>query len=66
MEKIETEKLQTVELKTRRHKLGLSQAQLATKLGTTQNTIYRWENGLMKIQNPMILDRALKDLEKIN
>lgn len=50
-------------LKRRRKGLELSQANLALKLGTTTNTIARWEREEMKIQNPVLLDLALKFLE---
>ncbi len=32
---------------SRRETLGLSQRALATELGTSQNAIYEWENGLV-------------------
>jgi transcriptional regulator with XRE-family HTH domain len=48
----------------RRKQLGLNQTVLAEKLGTTQNTISRWENGTIEIQNPVMLDLALKTLER--
>jgi transcriptional regulator with XRE-family HTH domain len=50
-------------LRERRQRLGLSQTGLAEKLGTTQNTISRWEQGTIEIQNPEMLDLALKTLE---
>lgn len=37
------------QLKSIRERLGLTQAQLATKLGVTRNTINRWEMGLHPI-----------------
>ena len=54
------------ELKRRRDNLNLSQTVLAQKLGTTQNTISRWENGTIEIQNPEMLDLALQTLEREN
>lgn len=54
------------ELKQRREKLGLSQASLAQKLGTSTNTVARWEREEMKIQNPEMLNLALKTLEREN
>lgn len=33
------------EMKTRREDLGLAQAELAERVGVTQQTISRWENG---------------------
>ena len=56
--------MKNTELLERRKKLGLSQTNLAEKLGTTQNTISRWENGTMEIQNPKMLDLALQTLER--
>ena len=36
-------------LKEKRKALNLSQAQLAEKLGVKENTIYRWEKGILPI-----------------
>jgi transcriptional regulator with XRE-family HTH domain len=52
------------ELRTRREKLGLSQSALAQLLGTTQNTISRWELETLPIEKPQMLDLALEALEK--
>jgi transcriptional regulator with XRE-family HTH domain len=52
------------QLKERRENLKFSQTKMAELLGTTQNTIYRWETNRMKIQNPEMLDLALKTLER--
>jgi len=51
------------ELRKRREGLGLSQSALAARLGTTQNTISRWELGEMEIEKPAMLDLALQALE---
>lgn len=52
------------ELKQRREKLGLTQSSLAKLLGTTQNTIARNERGDSPIQNPTMMDLALKTIER--
>jgi len=51
------------ELRERREGLGLSQAALASKLGTNQITISRWESDKLRIERPAMLDLALKALE---
>ncbi len=51
------------QLRERREKLGLSQSALASKLGTTQNTISRWELETLPIERPQMLDLALRTLE---
>lgn len=51
------------DLRKRREKLGLTQTALACLLGTTQNTISRWELGLLSIEKPQMLDLALQALE---
>jgi transcriptional regulator with XRE-family HTH domain len=38
------------QLKALRARLGLTQAQLAEKLGVERNTVNRWEMGLLPIQ----------------
>ena len=53
------------EIATRRKQLGLSQTELAKKIGTTQETISRWETGKTQMQYPIMLDQALKFLEKL-
>ncbi len=40
------------ELRRARAALGLTQAQLAERLGVTQNTVARWEVGLRGIPEP--------------
>lgn len=52
------------ELKLRRDNLNMTQTSLAEKLGTSTNTVARWEREEMKIQNPKTLDLALKTLER--
>jgi transcriptional regulator with XRE-family HTH domain len=41
------------ELRRLRSGLGLTQAQLADKVGVTQNTVARWEIGLRRIPEPV-------------
>ena len=50
------------ELRDRRHKLDLTQEQLARLLGVTVNTIARWERGC-PIGHPTMLDTTLRMLE---
>jgi transcriptional regulator with XRE-family HTH domain len=45
--------------------LGLSQAELAAKLGRPTNTVARWERGELAIEAPETLDLALKWLEHL-
>lgn len=52
------------QLRERRKKLGLSQASLAKLLNVAENTIARNERGVNPIQNPTMLDLALKTLER--
>lgn len=52
------------ELRERREKLGLSQSALAQQLGTTQNTISRWELGTLQIEKSQMLELALEALKK--
>ncbi len=51
------------ELRARRHRLGLTQAQLAEYLGVATNTVARWERGEMRIAHPEMLRAMLKQLE---
>jgi putative transcriptional regulator len=44
------------ELRTLRYDLGLTQEQLAVRLGVTVVTINRWENGRAK-PSPLALDK---------
>jgi transcriptional regulator with XRE-family HTH domain len=52
------------ELRARREGLGLSQSALAARLGTTQNTVSRWELETLPIEKPEMLDLALRALEQ--
>jgi transcriptional regulator with XRE-family HTH domain len=47
-----------------RLKLGLSQSELAAALGTDQAWISRAESGRAPIRNPLMLERALRDVER--
>ena len=49
------------ELKALRARLGLTQAELADKLGVERNTVNRWEMGLLPIQK--ITELAVSYLE---
>ena len=49
------------ELLSRRRALGLSQAELATRLGVATNTVARWERGERAI--PPYLQLALQVIE---
>lgn len=51
------------DLKARRETLGLTQAQLADKLGIAANTIARWERGEREPEGGNMLDLALRYLE---
>jgi DNA-binding XRE family transcriptional regulator len=42
------------ELKQVRAYLGLTQAEMAQKIGVTRNTVARWEVGLRRIPEPII------------
>jgi len=52
-----------VELRGRRRALGLSQANLAELLTVPENTIARWERGVVGIRHPGLLSLALEALE---
>ena len=45
----------TDDLRSRRHRLGLTQKQLGVLLGVSSNTITRWEAGLVKMSRTAIL-----------
>jgi transcriptional regulator with XRE-family HTH domain len=45
-----------------RRALGLTQRELAERLGVPQATIWRWESGQHPIQHPTILRLALEQL----
>lgn len=51
------------EIKTRRNKLGLTQSELAERLGVATNTVSRWELGTSEPESGPMLDLALKYLE---
>lgn len=48
-----------IRLKQRRTEAGLTQQQLAEGLGTTQQTIARWETGKTAIPSPVLKDLAI-------
>lgn len=49
------------ELKTRRKNLGLTQAQLAQILDVKENTVFRWEKGILPISRTVEL--AFENIE---
>ena len=51
------------ELKKRRAKLGLSQAQLALALRRPVDTIQNWEQGRRAIESPDVLRYLLRNLD---
>jgi transcriptional regulator with XRE-family HTH domain len=50
------------ELRRKRERLGMTQAELAKRLGVTKSTVLRYENGRITI--PKMLDMAIRDLER--
>ena len=52
------------EIREGAHRLGLSQAQLADRLGLDVMTVSRWERGERACSMPEVLRRALRDLER--
>jgi transcriptional regulator with XRE-family HTH domain len=53
-----------MDLRARRLALGLTQVQLAEKLGLPPNTVARWERQEVEPQHPVMLDLALRALEQ--
>jgi putative transcriptional regulator len=54
--------MRPVELKHRRDRLGLTQTELADRLGVTWNTVARWETGQRRI--PELAVRLLDCLQR--
>lgn len=50
------------ELRRRRTALGMSQAELGRRLGTSQQTVFKWESGERNVQHPPMMDLALRYL----
>ncbi len=50
------------ELASRRRSLGISQDELARRLGVAANTVARWERGELRIQHPEMLRFALRGI----
>ena len=50
------------QLRARRLALGLTQAQLASLLGASTMTIYRWEKGTRGIRRPALIELKLDQL----
>lgn len=49
-------------LRARRRQLGLSQRELARRLGIPTNTLARWEQGVHQISLPRIVELALSTI----
>ena len=49
-------------LRKRRARLGLSQAELAGRLGVPANTLARWERGVIEVRHWRMVFRALNDV----
>jgi transcriptional regulator with XRE-family HTH domain len=56
--------LPAAELRLRRQALGLTQAQLASRLGVRANTVARWERGELRPIHPEHVERRLGRLER--
>jgi predicted ATPase/DNA-binding CsgD family transcriptional regulator/transcriptional regulator with XRE-family HTH domain len=56
--------LPAAELRLRRQALGLTQAQLASRLGVRANTVARWERGEVRPIHPEHVERRLARLER--
>lgn len=52
------------ELRKRRERLGLSQAELGVALKRPRNTIARWERGEVNIESPGVLRFILDHLDR--
>lgn len=50
-------------LRQRRNDLNMTQSELARRLGTSQQTVFKWESGERNIQHPPMMDLALRYLE---
>jgi DNA-binding transcriptional regulator YiaG len=62
----EDRELRPEDLYERRQRLGVTQVDLAGKLGVSANTIACWERGDKPIGNPRMLDLALQTLERLS
>jgi len=54
--------MDAAELRDRRHRLGMSQRQLAAELGVAATTVARWERGERAIRNAVLVRLALDHL----
>jgi transcriptional regulator with XRE-family HTH domain len=50
-------------LRACRRALGLTQAELADRLGVSANTVARWERGEQRVRHPQTIARILQRLE---
>ncbi len=48
------------ELRRRRTALKMSQAELGRRLGTSQQTVFKWESGERNVQHPPMMELALR------
>lgn len=49
-------------LKAKREVLGMTQAELGRRLGTSQQTVFKWESGERNVQHPPMMELALRYL----
>lgn len=49
-------------LKAKREALGMTQAELGRRLGTSQQTVFKWESGERNVQHPPMMELALRYL----
>lgn len=49
-------------LRQRRMALKMSQAELGRRLGTSQQTVFKWESGERNVQHPPMMELALRYL----
>ncbi len=55
--------MQPAELLARRRSLGLTQVELAERLGVAANTVARWERGELTIARPQMLKVMLQHIQ---
>lgn len=52
------------ELRRRRMAMNMSQAELGRRFGVPYQTIWKWENGKVKMERGPMIDLALRSLER--